>query len=564
MVLGHDEVLDRDVALKLLREQYVEDEEFIGRFRREARNAASLSHPNIVQVYDQGQDEDGTYYMAMEYVSGGTLKDLIRKRGPLEPRETARIAARVAEALEVAHERGIVHRDIKPQNVLVTPSGEVKVADFGIARAASATVVTKTHLVLGTVGYMSPEQAAGERVGPASDLYSLGVVLYEMLTGELPYEADTPVAVAMKHINAPPRHPREANPDVPESLDEIVVKLLAKSPEDRYASAGELAEDLGRVEAGMSPLAANSRAATAVQSGGQKTQQTRVAPAPGSSRNQRRGRRRLPLLVLLLALLLLFGGVAWAMLQDGSNSVAGSNGNGGAEQVKVPDVVDLKEDAARSKLSDAGFKVNVSREESSADKEGLVLRQSVSAGQSKDKGSKVGIVVGKGPSTVQAPDIPYGATADKARSELEGLGLKLGATSETSSSDIAAGGVVAQDPYPGTAVQKGSAVDITLSSGPAQTPAPAPSQSGASSSPDSSSPDSSSPGTSSSGTSSSGTSSSGASQSDPQPSKPVQEQKPQKPAEQPKPSAGGKQAKPSGSSLRKEIQKDVKKKLKEN
>src|SRR5918992_5662293 len=244
--LAHDNVLDRDVALKVLREQHADDGDFVERFRREAKNAASLNHPSVVQIYDQGHAEDGTYYMAMEHMRGGTLKERIAKGGPLAPAEAAGIASQVADALAVAHQRGIVHRDIKPQNVLLTASGEAKVADFGIARVVSARTVTEANLVLGTAAYMSPEQVRSERVGPASDLYSLGVVLYEMLTGELPYRADDPIATAIKHLEEPPPRPREANPAVPRKLDALVVKLLAKRPEDRYASAADLAEDLRR------------------------------------------------------------------------------------------------------------------------------------------------------------------------------------------------------------------------------------------------------------------------------------------------------------------------------
>src|ERR671911_692451 len=254
--LAHDQVLGRDVALKILRGQYANEEGFVERFRREAKNAAALNHPNVVQVYDQGSTEDGTYYIAMEYVPGVTLAERLKREGPLQPGEAAGVAARVAEALAVAHARGIIHRDIKPQNVLLTASGGAKVADFGIARAASAETVTETSLILGTASYMSPEQVRGERVGPASDLYSLGVVLYEMLTGEPPYTADNPLATAMKHLDEPTRRPGEANPAVPEELDALTAKLLAKVPGDRYASAAELAEDLRRLRDGLQHLAA--------------------------------------------------------------------------------------------------------------------------------------------------------------------------------------------------------------------------------------------------------------------------------------------------------------------
>ncbi len=216
--LAHDEVLDRDVALKMLKSQYANDEEFVERFRREAQSAARLTHPNIVSIYDRGRSEDGAYYIAMEHVPRGTLKERILRDGAFDPGVAAGVALQISDALQAAHESGVIHRDIKPQNVLVTKTGDVKVTDFGIARAASSPL-TQTSAVLGTAGYMSPEQATGKPVGPQSDLYSLGIVLYEMLTGSLPYTADNPVAQAMMHVQEPPRSPREANPDVPEPLD---------------------------------------------------------------------------------------------------------------------------------------------------------------------------------------------------------------------------------------------------------------------------------------------------------------------------------------------------------
>src|SRR3712207_1884500 len=201
--LAHDDILDRDVALKVMSSRYASDEEFVERFKREAQSAAALSHPNIVSIFDRGEQEDGTYYIAMEYLPGGTLKDHILKRGPLPPQMAAAVALQTAEALQAAHKKGIIHRDIKPRNILITDSGDVKVTDFGIARAAEATTTSNLGDILGTAKYMSPEQAMGEPVGPASDLYSLGVVLYEMLTGRVPFEVETPADVSAKHAAGP-------------------------------------------------------------------------------------------------------------------------------------------------------------------------------------------------------------------------------------------------------------------------------------------------------------------------------------------------------------------------
>jgi serine/threonine-protein kinase len=237
--LARDRVLGRDVALKVLRDHHAGDEGFVERFRQEARSAASLSHPNVVRVFDGGCcTDDGRYYMVMEYVPGGTLKERISREGSLPAGEAVELARQIARALRVAHDAGFVHRDVKPQNVLLTDTGTAKVGDFGIARAAAAAQTTS--VVLGTAAYMSPEQAMGEPLGPGSDLYSLGVVLYEMLTGSLPYDAETPIGIAVKHVNDPPCAPREANPSVPEDLDAVVLRLLSKDPRDRYGSAGEL------------------------------------------------------------------------------------------------------------------------------------------------------------------------------------------------------------------------------------------------------------------------------------------------------------------------------------
>src|SRR5829696_3175897 len=256
--LAYDEFLQREVAFKVLDRKYAENKEAIERFRREARNAASLHHPNIVATHDRGETEHGTYYIVMEYMEGGTLEELIEREGPLSPQRATEITLQVAHALRVAHEGGVIHRDIKPQNILLSKSGDAKVADFGIARAATATTMTQAGSVMGTVHYMSPEQALGEPATPKSDLYSLGVVLYEMLTGELPYDAETPAGVVMKHVGGLSRAPKEANPEVPEELDAVTARLLARNPDDRYRDALALVEDLERAREGL-PLDAATR-----------------------------------------------------------------------------------------------------------------------------------------------------------------------------------------------------------------------------------------------------------------------------------------------------------------
>src|SRR5919199_201769 len=261
--LACDEVLGREVALKVLKDRYAKNEEFVERFKREATSAAVLSSPYIVPIFDRGETEDGTYYITMEYLPGGTLKDRITAAGALRPQDAAEAALQVTEALKTAHARGVVHRDIKPRNILVSNSGHVKVADFGIARAAEATTISDTGDILGSAKYMSPEQASGDQVGPASDLYSLGVVLYEMLTGSVPFEVSTPADVPIRHAVAPPRRPKEVDPEIPEDLDTITMRLLATNPQDRYGSADEVSQELQRVRAGMSSARSSTDEATA-------------------------------------------------------------------------------------------------------------------------------------------------------------------------------------------------------------------------------------------------------------------------------------------------------------
>jgi eukaryotic-like serine/threonine-protein kinase len=409
--LARDRVLGRDVALKVLRKQYAGDDEFAERFKREAMSAASLSHPNIVQVYDRGETVEGASYIAMEYVPGGTLKERISTEGPLETADAAGLGAQVAEALGAAHDRGMVHRDIKPQNVLLTARGGAKVADFGIARAGSSATISRTGSVMGTAGYMSPEQALGKPATPKSDLYSLGVVLYEALTGELPYTADNPIAVSMKHVNEPLRPPIELNPRIPRGMNAIVTKLLAKDPEDRYADADVLAEDLWRVNRGLKPAAAgvgwkqgtgrNALASTNVTN---KMQRPRPGPAP------HRRRRRLPwLLVALAAILFALGTLGSVQAVLGPDATAGwldvfqgeqrSPGQpAGVEKVKVPEVDGLTRGLAQKRLTDAGLAVGqVSSFPSDSVAAGRVLEPGIAAGTPVDPGTDVNLTISSGP-----------------------------------------------------------------------------------------------------------------------------------------------------------------------
>src|SRR5690242_903454 len=260
--LAEDEELGRRVAIKILNDKYVPDEQFVERFRREAKNAAALSHPSIVSIYDRGEAE-GTYYIAMEFLDGRSLKELIVSRGPAPVTVAVEYARQILQALRFAHRHGIVHRDIKPHNVLVDAEGRVKVTDFGIARAG-ASQMTEAGSIVGTAQYLSPEQARGGEIDPRSDLYSLGVVLYELLTGKTPFDGETPVEIAMKHLSNAPKPPSKLRADIPPELDMVVLRALAKNPDDRYQSADEMEADLDRVARGANVSAATVDTATQV------------------------------------------------------------------------------------------------------------------------------------------------------------------------------------------------------------------------------------------------------------------------------------------------------------
>lgn len=471
--LAHDEVLGRDIALKVLKERYAEDEEFVERFRREARSAAALRSPYIVPIFDRGETEDGTYYIAMEHVPGGTLKDRIQSTGPLPPRAAVTLALQTAEALHVAHQRAVIHRDVKPDNILFVDPEHVKVADFGIARAAEATTISHPGDILGSVRYMSPEQAAGERVGPASDLYSLGVIIYEMLTGAMPFAVDTPADVLARHAGDPPRRPSEANPEVPKGLDSVVARLLAKDPEDRYESAAHVVEELRRVRGELPPETRSPEDATTAAMAPPPAQ---TAPRPEPDGPGRRG----GLVWIPIALIVVLGALTWSLSPNGRAGNLPEIVRGvlegapdrvqrkppGQEEVRVPDVEDLTERVARERLADAGFETE-SRLRASPTEEyaGRVLEQSVSGGQRTQRGSKILLTVGEGPQATRVPDL-VGLGYAEAESELEESGYLLGGVREEPSSTTPAGVIIGQDPPAETPLEPGSYVYLTTSVGP--------------------------------------------------------------------------------------------------
>jgi serine/threonine-protein kinase len=480
--LAYDEVLDRDVALKMLKEQYARDEEFVERFKREARSAASLSHPHIVSIFDWGEAEDGTHYITMEYLLSGTLKDHISHRGALPPQIATEVALQIAKALRTAHERGVIHRDIKPGNILITDSGHVKVADFGIARAAEATTVSDLGEILGSAKYMSPEQAASERAGAASDLYSLGVVLYEMLTGTVPYAVETPWEVPVKHAGGPPHRPSEVNPEVPEGMDALVMRLLATNPENRYGSAAQLVKELRRVSDTLSPaVSPRDEATTAAME--PAAAPTLAAPAPGGTGPRRRRWGLILTALALLALLIVAGGAhSWTLLRDpgaaslpeilGVTPEEPSEKSGqkpaGLEEIKVPGVEGSTEQEARERIADAGFDTEVRPRENPQEDAGRVLEQSVPGGKGAGEGSKVLLTVGEVPQVAKVPDLVRLSYSD-AENELEKAGLLLGGVREATSEKVPAGVIMKQDPQPGTTLDPNSYVYLTTSVGPPDT-----------------------------------------------------------------------------------------------
>jgi serine/threonine protein kinase len=470
--LAEDQELGRRVAIKILNERHANDEQFVERFRREAKNAAGLSHPHIVSIYDRGEAE-GTYYIAMEHLDGRTLKELLVARGPAPVRIAVEYARQILAALRFAHKNGIVHRDIKPHNVLVDAEGRLKVTDFGIARAG-ASQMTEAGSIMGTAQYLSPEQAKGAAVDQRSDLYSLGVVLYELLTGAVPFTGDSPVEIAMKHLSTKPEPPSALRPDVPRSLDLIVTRALAKDPDERYQSAEEMDADLERVLAGAGVSSVTNEAATSILSR-PSTMPTTVTPAPTGRAPavayppspppvyydyDEPPRRRRSVWPWLLALLLVGGAIAggWYVYEQIQEQFAESR------PIAVPLLEGRRESLAVNELIEKQIPYEVKRQPSSAQPEGFVFDQDPDPGRRINRATdRVTIFVSTGNPLVTVPDV-RGQSRDAAVAALTQRNLEVNPVEINS--DRPPGTVTAQDPAPGARVDEGTTVRINISKGP--------------------------------------------------------------------------------------------------
>lgn len=461
-------LLNRFVAVKILRDQFINDEEVMSKFKREAQSAASLSHPNIVNVYDVGAQGD-INYIVMEYIDGKTLKDLIKEKGYIETDEVVRITTDIAEALKAAHLNGIVHRDIKPHNIMMTKDNRVKVTDFGIARAATSSTITNTGSILGSAHYISPEQARGGFVDMKSDIYSLGVVMYEMATGQLPYNGDSPITVAIKHIQEEPKNPSEVQPLVSKELEKIIKKCMMKDQNMRYANTAELLQDLKRFSSGAPSMAGVSDMTDSrtqilpvidddMISENKLESEKKDRPLKEKPKKEKPKMGKKATVLAIVLSLLLVSSVAMGYLY--------SKGLFASQSVTVPTLVGMDEIEASEELEKIGLRLNVKGLEHSDEyEEGQIARQDPEEGQKVEKDSEVDVYISEGPEVEkgESPSL-LGETLESAKNTIAENEFELGEVSYEYSNE-AEGTVIAQTPRAGRSIEKGSKIDLVISQG---------------------------------------------------------------------------------------------------
>ena len=450
----------RTVAVKVLRDQYSQDAEFVRRFQQEAEAASAITHENLIDIYDVGE-QNGTRFIVMEYVDGMTLKSLIKEHGALDNYSAITIARQICTALQVAHDAHIIHRDIKPQNILLDRKGIAVLADFGIAKTSDTQTITGDGEsgVLGSVHYFSPEQARGEGANACSDLYSLGVVLYEMVTAELPFQGDTAVAIALHHMNTEPTPPIERNPRVTPALNEIILKAIRKKPEDRYQSAREFYDDLSLAlvypEGGFIRDAKKKDAEGKDGTEQPKKENDRSGKKKAKLLNAKKHIRSLKwaLMGLCTAMILLLCATAFVL-------------TGGTRRLSVPEVVNTNLDAATARLESMGLSLEVAEKVYDDNTlPGTIVEQKPQQGTQVKNGETVSVVVCLGPESAAVPDLD-GMTQEEAANALAPLGLHVGVVTHRQDSDAPRGTVIEQYPEQGEVLKNGGTVDLTLSDQP--------------------------------------------------------------------------------------------------
>lgn len=472
-----DKLLDRFVAIKILKEPYAEDDEFLKKFNNEAQSAAKLSHINIVNVFDIGQDlynGQVIYYIVMEYVEGRTLKDYIVDEEKLSNHDIIDYSTQIAQALKTAHKAGIIHRDIKPQNILIDNYGLLKVTDFGIARVSSNATITYTSSILGTVHYISPEQAKGKIVDEKSDLYSLGAVMYEMATGKVPFDADNSVGIAVMHIQDQPVEPKELNPDLSDHLNHIIMKLLAKEPSERFLNANELINALddenyyveeadeitqtARIpivvpkEKSYEKVYYDNQPEEEIEEEPEEKEAVYVSNSEPEEDSAKRKKDK-KIRPLFLVAIILLGAVYFFKNRTDSKEV-----------VEVPTVINLDKEQAFNELERRGLKANIlSSEQSDEYEKGKVMSQDPTQNSKANRGSTVNLVISEG-REVEVPDLSN-KTISQAEEMLKEKGLKLGRTNSSKSDEVEKDLIINQNPSPNTKLQTGTEIDITVSTG---------------------------------------------------------------------------------------------------